>query len=209
MKLDEVVDVRVKPLIEGAVHKYIGMHLSQLEQDVSDRLKKPLFDYPVDTSRTFRQARQLFRKAFLSALLERHLGNVSEVAACAGIKRETIHRLIKQLDIAVTDMRKHPAPIYQQEDMVRSAIQKTVQVYKPSLNQDKYDNFYTQIEHLSKEIAKELPEEWDLAQAETEWEKRFLRKAVKEHGGNVSKTARAIGLRYETLHRKLKALEVG
>jgi DNA-binding NtrC family response regulator len=38
------------------------------------------------------------------------------------------------------------------------------------------------------------------------FEKQYFEKALKENKGNVSKTARKIGLRYETLHRKLKKL---
>jgi DNA-binding NtrC family response regulator len=45
-----------------------------------------------------------------------------------------------------------------------------------------------------------------LKDAEEEFEKRFIVKALEENNFNVSKTSRKIGLRYETLHRKMKAL---
>jgi DNA-binding NtrC family response regulator len=38
------------------------------------------------------------------------------------------------------------------------------------------------------------------------FEVQYFKKALKENKDNISKTARKIGLRYETLHRKLKSL---
>ena len=42
--------------------------------------------------------------------------------------------------------------------------------------------------------------------AEREFEKKYLKAALQENDNNISKTARKIGLRFETLHRKLKSL---
>jgi len=68
---------------------------------------------------------------------------------------------------------------------------------------------YNEIPELSKDIIKELPDQpLSLKEAEHEFEKLFLTKALQEHDGNQTETARAIGLRYETLHRKLKSLRL-
>lgn len=42
-------------------------------------------------------------------------------------------------------------------------------------------------------------------EARAEFEKEFLIKKIQEHGGNISKTAEAIGLERSYLHRKIKA----
>ncbi|MBI4144336.1 hypothetical protein HY486_03755 [Candidatus Woesearchaeota archaeon] len=208
MKLEKAVEARVKPLVSSAVQKYIGIHLNELEQDVSDRLKKPLISFPVDTSKSFKEARKDFRKEFLSALLQKHLGNVSEAASVAGLKRETIHRLIKNLGIDADELREHPAKSYEQEGLVKEAIQQTVEQYKPAIHPSRFRTLYEKIPDLSRQIAKELPEEWELDIAEKEWEKRFIAQALKENNNNISQTARAIGIRFETLHRKIKAFEI-
>ena len=65
------------------------------------------------------------------------------------------------------------------------------------------------MDKLSSDIVKKLPAvemSWD--DAEVEFEKKYLEKALAENKGNISKTAKAIGLRYETLHRKLKKLMI-
>ena len=45
-----------------------------------------------------------------------------------------------------------------------------------------------------------------LKEAEQEFEKQYLSKALKEAKGSITKTAKKIGLRYETIIRKMKKL---
>ena len=47
-----------------------------------------------------------------------------------------------------------------------------------------------------------------LDEARREFERRFLLARLKEHGGNISRTAEAVGLARESLSRKLRALKV-
>ncbi|MAF34778.1 hypothetical protein CMO91_02945 [Candidatus Woesearchaeota archaeon] len=197
---------RIKPIVGSALHKILGVHVSELEQDVSDRLTRPLLPAPIDTSLPYREAKQLFRKVFLTALIQRHLGNISEVAEVAGVKRETVHRMIKQLKIEVDSLRNHPAKAYERDNLVQDVVQKTIRKYEPALNPAKVRLLYDNVPDISKQLVKELPEEWDLEHAEAEWEKAFFAKALDQHDHNVSKTARALKIRYETLHRKLKSL---
>jgi two-component system nitrogen regulation response regulator NtrX len=44
-----------------------------------------------------------------------------------------------------------------------------------------------------------------LKDARTEFEREFITEKLKENGGNVSKTADAIGVERSSLHRKIKA----
>jgi DNA-binding NtrC family response regulator len=79
--------------------------------------------------------------------------------------------------------------------------------YKASIAPNKYRAFYEHAPELGSAIAAELPLQVpSLKQAEKNWEKRYLAAAVKAFGPSPVAVARKIGLRYETLHRKLKGL---
>lgn len=199
-------DHNLGPVVGDTMHKFLGVHISELEKDVTEALSKPLIPITLDTSLSYKEAKNQFRKAFLTALLQRHLGNVSEVADIAGLKRETVHRLIKQLRIPVSSLRNHPAREYERSELVRDVVEESVKKYEPALHPEKIEALYKNIDDISKKLARELPQEWDLDHAEKEWDKTFLRKALQQHNNNVSQTAKTLKIRYETLHRKIKAL---
>ncbi len=52
------------------------------------------------------------------------------------------------------------------------------------------------------------PHDATLKDARAEFEREFISQKLKEHGGNVSKTADAIGVERSNLHRKIKALGI-
>jgi len=73
----------------------------------------------------------------------------------------------------------------------------------------KLEKAYKNIEAISKDILKELPTvQLNLKQALEEFEKEYLKKALKENLNNISKTAKAVGLRAETLFRKMRKLGI-
>jgi len=47
-----------------------------------------------------------------------------------------------------------------------------------------------------------------LKEAEEEFEKKFILAALKQHQFNITKSAKNMGLRFETLHRKIKSLGI-
>ncbi len=47
-----------------------------------------------------------------------------------------------------------------------------------------------------------------LRDARTEFEREFIIQKLREYGGNVSRTADAIGVERSNLHRKIKALGI-
>ncbi len=105
--LEKVVKSRVKPIIDGAMQKFIGARIVELESDISDSLaKNPLFEVEIDTSLKFRKAKDNFKRSYISKLLQTHLGNISRVADVLGIDRRSIHRLIKSLKINIEKIRK-------------------------------------------------------------------------------------------------------
>lgn len=208
--LEEVIEKRVKPMVEQAMAKYLGITVPEIELDISDRLRAPLLEYEIDIQLPFKKAKRLFKKLYLARMLKIHFGNISEVAILLDIDRKTIHRLIKSLKIDVEEFRKEfEKAKYIKEETVSNIIKKTLETYKTSLSPIKFKTFYEHAPSLSKDIIKELPEKpLTLSEAEDEFEKRFLKKALEENEFNISKTARKIGLRFETLYRKLKELMV-
>ncbi|MBD3318877.1 hypothetical protein GF342_03125 [Candidatus Woesearchaeota archaeon] len=199
--LERVVRKRIEPLVNNTIRDTIGISLPQLSSDITDRLKQnPRF--VIDTSVPFKEAKRLFKKYFLQKLLCT-FGSVTEVSRIAGIKRESLHRLIKQLDIiAETDFRQ-----YMKHEAIKSIIADCVDTYKHSLHPARVDSMYEKIPRLTEDIVRELPEEQQsLHDAEEDFERSFLRQALAENNSNISKTARRIGLRFETLHRKIKKL---
>jgi len=62
---------------------------------------------------------------------------------------------------------------------------------------------------LSRNIAKVLPhQELSWKEAEKEFEKQFLKHALEDNDSDVTKTAKKIEIRTETLYRKIKKLGI-
>lgn len=210
-ELEEVIEKRVKPMVDKAMHKWLGITISEIKADISDRLKKaPLLEYEISTKIPFKKAKKLFKKLYLSKLLSTFSGNITDVAKAAGLDRRSVHRLIEELDLDPEDFRRTLAKThYVQQETVKNIIQESAETYKGSLSPTKFKDFYEHVPELSKDIVKELPTKpLTLKQAEKEFEKAYLRKALKQNKRNISKTAKKIGLRFETLHRKLKELKL-
>jgi len=209
--LEKVMKTKVEPLVEEAMHKFLGVTVSEIGKDISDKIEKnPLITYEINTEIGFKAAKKMFKKEFLKRLLQSHLGNISEVAKITGLDRRTIHRDIKDLNINIGKVRKDMIRTkYYQKEAVDSILKDTLDDYKEVLLPNKLEKMYKNVDKLSKNIVNELPSVemiWD--EAEKEFEKSYLLKALKENKENVSLTARKIGLRYETLHRKLKKLGI-
>ena len=206
--LEKVIKSRVKPIIDEAMQKFIGARIVEIETDISDRVaKSPLFDFEVDTSRGFKAAKDSFKREYIIRLLQTHLANISKAADLAGIDRRSIHRLIKDLKIDISKIRKQLVSAeYAQEEAVKGIVESAIGEYKQVISPQRLKKIYGGVPEISKDITKELPKSPPtLKEAEEEFEKRFILQALKENKFNASKTAKKIGLRYETLHRKMKA----
>jgi len=208
-QLEKMIDAKIKPLLEGAMQKHLGITVNEIEHDISDKLKKsPLLEFDINTSVPFKAAKKQFKRDYINRLLQLNLGNVAEVARVSGIDRRSVHRLITELGIDPDKFREvllRSAYVKQAE--VKNIIESSLENYKGVLNPEKYQTFYEHAPDLSKDIIRELPESpLPMKDAEKEWEKKFLQKALSENDNNISKTAKKIGLRFETLHRKLKSL---
>jgi DNA-binding NtrC family response regulator len=210
-ELEKLIENKVKPMLEEAMQKNLGITVSELETDISDRLKKSaLLEFDIDTRLKFKDAKKRFKREYVARLLQLNFGNVAEVAKVALVDRRSIHRIVAEMKIEVQKFRDMlQKGQYVKQLAVQDIIQESLEHYKTSLNPNKYEALYKQAPSLSKNIVKEIPETpKTLKEAEKEFEKRYFEKALQENNGNISKTARKIGLRFETLHRKLKSLGV-
>ena len=207
--LESVMEHRVKPIIEEAVQHYLGIKVGELEHDISEKLEQnPLLEFNIDTSIRFKEAKILFKKQFLRKLLVLNYGNISEVAKIADIDRRSIHRILNKRE--VKKIREEMLRPYELKlKAVNKAIEGVLDQWKEKevLNPEKLKKMYENVNVVSDDIIANLPVRWmTLKQAEEEFEKRYLKKAMEENGNNITLTAKKIGLRYESLHRKIKRL---
>ena len=207
--LDKVLKKKVEPLLEETMHKILGVTISEFGKDISDKIEKnPLIAYDIDTSLSFKAAKKLFKKQFLTRMLQTNFGNISIVALKTGLDRRSIHRAIKSLNIGIKGIRRDMIKAdYYRKEAVGHILKDTLDSYKTIIRPGKLEEMYGNVNQISQDIVKELPAiemPWD--DAEKLFEIEYFKKALKENKNNVSKTARKIGIRYETLHRKLKKL---
>ncbi|HII72282.1 TPA: hypothetical protein HA265_06010 [Candidatus Woesearchaeota archaeon] len=199
----------VEHIVSDAMHKVLGVNISELSKDISLTLEKsPLLDFTVDTKMKFKAAKKRFKQDFLRRLLRTSYGNISIVAKRAGVDRRSIHRIVKDAGINVSKIREEMIKPYEiKQKSVGHIIEDVVDRYRTVIHPEKIAEVYQKVGDVSKDILDELPDrQLTLKDAEEEFEKAYLKKALAESDGNATRCAKKIGLRYETLLRKLKAL---
>ena len=209
--LEKVIKKRVKPVVDEALHKFLGVSIDELSKDISDKIEtRPLLKFDVNTTLSFKVAKKLFKKQFVESMIQTHYGNVSLVAKLSGLNRRSIHRAIKELGIDVKKCRDDMLkPEYYKKEVVDSILRSTLENYKTISHTSKLEKVYENVPNISSDIVEgaALPEmSWK--QAEKEFEKEYLRKALLENEGKLTLTAKKIKLRYETLLRKIKSLGI-
>lgn len=199
----------VEDIVSDAMQKVIGVSISELSKDISSKLSKsPLLDFTVDTKIKFKAAKKKFKQEYLRKLLRTAYGNISLVAKKAGVDRRSIHRIVKDAGINVDKIREEMIKPYEvKQKAVGHIIEDVMEQYKTVIHPQKVAEVYQNVEGVSKDILNELPDKpMTLKKAEEEFEREYLRRALAECDGNATKCAKKVGLRYETLLRKLKAL---
>lgn len=207
--LEIVIQTRVKPIVKEATSRFLGVNIDKLNEDITSRLTRTsIIDIEVDNSLKFKAAKKKFKKQYIRKLLKLNLGNISEVAKLINTNRRSLHRLINEFNIDVNKIKKDLLKPYElKKTALNYAIEKVLDNYKTIIHPKKMENIYKNVSLISEDILRELPEApLTLKEAEKEFELKYLKKAIEIHGSNVAKTAKAIGLRYEVLHRKLKGL---
>lgn len=209
--LEKVMKEKVEPILEEAMQKFLGISISKFSDDISDKIEaNPLINFEINTALSFKAAKKLFKKQFLTRIIQNHYGNISEVARIANINRRSIHRAVQELNIDLKKVRRNMLKSdYYKKEAVDSILKKTLDTYKEIIHPKKLELMYKHVPFLSEDIVKELPEKrLTLKEAEREFERQFIKKALEENNNNISRTARQIKLRYETLHRKIRSLDI-
>jgi len=198
----------VEQIVNDAVKPVLGITIDDLNKDISERLERsPLASFNIDTKLNFKEAKKKFKQQFLSRLLRISYGNISEVAKKAGVDRRSIHRIVKDAGIDVPKIREEMIKPYQiRQKAVENIIEDVLENYKKMIHPDRIAEVYRKVDTVSKDILVDLPEKMiTLKNAEEEFEKEYLKKALSENQESITMTAKKVGLRYETLLRKIKA----
>ena len=199
----------VEHIVDDAIKPVLGVSIDELNRDISEKLEKsPLASFDIDTKLKFKAAKKKFKQQFLRRLLRVSYGNISEAAKRARVDRRSIHRIVKDAGINVAKIREEMTKPYQiRQKAVGNIIEDVLEHYKRVIHPDRLAAVYKNVDTVSKEILNELPEKpITLKQAEEEFEREYLKKALAQNRSSITKTAKKIGLRYETLLRKMKAL---
>lgn len=209
MRLEKLIDEQVKPIVEKTIHKFIGISIKELNQDITEKLKKnPLLEFKISHTLPLSSAKKAFRKRYIERLLKSNFGDISAVAKICDVNRKTIHRMIKELNININECRKALLKQeYVKREAINTAIEETLKHYDEIIHPNKLSKVYKNVNILSKNILKEFSFNWpSLKEAETEFEKDYIQESLDEHKGNISATAKSLKIRFETLHRKIKKL---
>ncbi|HLC90575.1 MAG TPA: helix-turn-helix domain-containing protein [Candidatus Nanoarchaeia archaeon] len=204
--LEETLKGKISPLLEETMEKSWGITIPQLESDITDKLKNPQLQIYVSPHLPFSTAKKKFKSEFLKKELRLHLGNISHLAKTLGIDRRSIHRAIKSLEIDIESARYQEVRTAKEEE-INATIRTSLEQYKEFIQPQQMEKMYAEVPALSRNIAQMLPHtDIGWKEAEKEFEKQFLAKSLKEHGGNVIETAKQLRIRVETLYRKMKKL---
>jgi DNA-binding NtrC family response regulator len=211
VSLEKPQKKNLEPIVDEALHRFLGVTIQELNKDISEKLQKsPLLEFTIDTSIGFKEAKRRFKREYLRRLLRVSYGNITEVARRAGVDRRSIHRIVNEAGIDVKRIREEMIRPYEiRQKAVNNIIEDVLDNYKNIIHPQKFESVYKNVDTVSKGILTELPKgDVGLDEAEEQFEKQFLIKSLEDNKWNLSLTAKKIGLRYETLLRKMKSLEI-
>ncbi len=208
--LEATIREKVAPLLEETLEKNFGVVIPKLESDITDRLSHPVMNIYVPLIASYKEAKKKFKQEFLRRELVLKRGNVSQLAKMLGVDRRSVHRAIKEFEIDVNLLRgqEENGEMKYKEQVVDQTIRGALEQYKTIFHPERMEHLYKEVPLLSKNIAQILPlEQLSWKEAEREFEKQFFRHHIVEKG-DVKNTARKLGLRVETLQRKMKKLGI-
>jgi DNA-binding NtrC family response regulator len=203
--LEKVIDDKIKPVIEISTSKAIGKPLNKLNEDITSRLKSNLF-FDIDFEKPFKEAKREFKQKFLKSMIMKNCGNVSEVARIVELDRRSIHRLVD--DEEIKEIREKMPKMYDVKfSEISHMLDVIIDTYRSEINSDKIKSVYAQVPKMADFILKEIPDETlTLKEAEEEFEKEYLKKAIERFKGDFLMLSKEIGIRHETLSRKIRNL---
>ena len=195
--------------MERTLREAIGVTISELQQDLAERLKDPLLGFEIRMDLKFKAAKRRFKKDYIRAVLQRNFGNISEAARILDLSRRTVHRLSEDAEVAQIRGEMASPRYFKQQD-ISSAISEVLQEYGEVLHPKRMESVYQKLPVLSADLLEVVEQKpLLLKDALKEFERRYLTRALARDGPGIQAVARAIGVRYETLLRKLKTLGIG
>ncbi|MBI2572672.1 hypothetical protein HYV86_02330 [Candidatus Woesearchaeota archaeon] len=209
--LEETIKEKILPVVGSTLEKALGISIPKIGSDITDKLSTPLLEIYIPPDRTFAQAKKEFLAQFVRRELRTHSGNISSLARFTGVNRRTIHRAIREFELDTKELRQNIQTLEgEKQTAIDHTIRLTLDSYKEILAPKRMEDMYREVPNLSRSIAHLLPHQpltWK--EAEYEFEKSFLQRALKYHQGNIAQTAKDLKIRAETLHRKVKKLGIG
>lgn len=206
--LEETVIEKVRPLVHQNIEKTWGLAIPKLEDDITSKLAREHSTIPIQFTLPFSEALAAFKKEFLLRELRKH-HNISFLAKLIGMSRRSIHRSINELQIDIPKTSKEDQRSYFKEQKIYQSLREALLEYRSLFREDKMDALYDTLPNLSKSLAQELPDQrpstWK--SAKRDFERRYLQHHI-SLGDKLKVVAKKIGMRPESLSRKLKILNL-
>ena len=204
--LEKAIDDKIKPKINLSIKSIEKIDVDKLNQDITEKIKRFQLHASINTLKPFKLAKKDFKKEFLRNLIKKNCGNISEVARIADIDRRSIHRIVDESDIK-TIREQLPRRYELRQNELNDLFENVTDSYKAVVPEQIIKEIYKDIPKITEEIIEEIPDgTMSLKDAEEEFEKEYIEKALQDNDYNIGKTAKLIGIRHETLSRKVKAL---
>ncbi len=202
--LEDVMEER-KSIIQNIFNSYLGVSIKELNDDITRKLDNDMLDLIPENEKDYRKAKRIFIKHYLMRLLRKNYGNIKSTAKDLGVDRRTVHRFVDDFSIDLTSLRKAPSSYY--KDKVYDALEGSIKRYEDVLHPKKLDNIYKKMPDISRSIAENTSPAPDptLREAEDLFDAIFLKRNI-EISDSLSEAAASMGMRYETLYRKMNRL---
>lgn len=204
--LEDTIIERVRPLIHSKIEETWGLAIPKLEEDITSKLAREQSTIPIEFTLPYQEALSAFKKEFFERELRKHQ-NISFLAKLLGVSRRNIHRSIKELGIDVERRTVEEQKSYFKEKEIYNSLREALLDYRSLFREDKMNELYATLPNLSKTLANEMPDQgaktWK--SAKRDFETRFLKHHI-ALGDKLKDVAKKIGMRPESLSRKLKNL---
>ncbi len=204
--LEDTIIEKVRPFITENIEKTWGLAIPKLEEDITSKLAKEQSTIPIHFSLPYAEALKAFKAEFFRRELQKH-HNISFLAKLLGVSRRSVHRSINELGIQIPKKTKEEQKNYFKEQEIYKTLREALLEYRSLFREEKMEALYDSLPNLSKTLAQELPKQdastWKLAKRD--FETRYLRHHI-SLGDKLKVVAKRIGMRAESLSRKLKVL---
>ncbi|MBW2995216.1 hypothetical protein KY312_02600 [Candidatus Woesearchaeota archaeon] len=195
----------ITPVVEQAMHDFLGVKVEEINQDISNKLIEGKIDFEINVNIPFKQAKEQFKRSFVIKLMQMTNGNMSEAAKIADVDRRHMHRLVLKYKIN-PDFFRNNAKYSEQEEKeqyVKQVVGEILAKYEITKQKSRKVN-----EKTTRNIADRMPDmRMTMKEAMKLFEKEYFKKALEEFNSKGN-TAKSLKIRYETLIKKIKRLNL-